>query len=184
MGSDTAARRVDAPRSELAQPGTRLEDCSFSAAKRGVMENVVPTISSSCAGPLGILHLPRLWLKIFLYSAGRLPAGYRHGVGGFDERLCTNLGIDRDAFVAYVENEKPTYLEVEAWVREHATRLDAESIAAHNHSIVEGQMPPEIANERRRDAGVTDLSITRAVPLNDLDDWAAIHRQIRSSLPG
>jgi hypothetical protein len=155
----------------------------FSLRSEAPMENLVPTISSSCAGPLGILHLPRLWLKISLHVAGRLPAGYRHGVGGFDERLCTNLGIDRDTFVAYIEDEKPTYLEVEAWVREHATKLDAESIAAHNRSILEGEMPPEIANERRRDAGVTDLSITRAVPLNDLDDWAAIHRQIRSSLP-
>ncbi|HTJ27714.1 MAG TPA: DUF5069 domain-containing protein [Candidatus Limnocylindria bacterium] len=144
---------------------------------------VVPTISSSCAGPLGILHLPRLWLKISLHAAGRLPAGYRHGVGGFDERLCTNLGIDRDAFVAYIEQEKPTYLELEAWVREHATKLDAESIAAHNRAIMTGEMPAEIANERRRDAGVTDLSLTRAVALNDLDDWAAIHRQITTSAP-
>jgi Domain of unknown function (DUF5069) len=169
---------------KLPQVAARVEDCSFRAAKRGVMDDVlVPAISSSSAGPLGILHLPRLWLKISLHAAGRLPAGYRHGAGGFDERLCTNLGIDRDAFVAYIEREKPTYLELEAWVRKHATKLDAESIAAHNRTITTTDMPPEVANERRRDVGATDLSLTRAVALNDLDDWAALHRQITSSAP-
>jgi Domain of unknown function (DUF5069) len=135
-------------------------------------------ISSSSAGPLGVLHLPRLWLKISLHAAGRLPAGYRHGVGGFDERLCTNLGIDRDAFIAYIETKRPTYLQLEAWVREHATKLDAESIAAHNRSIESGDLPAEMAVDRRKDVGITDASITRAIALNDLDDWTAIYRQI------
>lgn len=142
---------------------------------------VVPAISSMSAGPLGIRHLPRLWLKISLHAAGRLPEGYRHGVGGFDERLCTSLGIDRDAFIGYIENEKPTYLEVEAWVREHAAKLDAETIAAFNRSVETMDMRAEILDERRRDAGVTDLSLTRAVAINDLDDWAALHRQIIAS---
>jgi hypothetical protein len=140
--------------------------------------DVVPVVSSSCAGPLGVMHLPRLWLKITLHAAGRLPEGYRHGVGGFDELLCANLGIDRDAFIAYIETEKPTYLELETWVREHATQLDAETIAAHNRHIAERNLPDHVLDQRRRDAGITDLSITGAVVLNDLDDWAAIHRQI------
>ncbi|HYZ14941.1 MAG TPA: DUF5069 domain-containing protein [Candidatus Acidoferrum sp.] len=141
-------------------------------------EPIVPLISSSVTGPLGVAHLPRLWLKILLHAAGRLPEGYRHGVGGFDERLCTNLGIDRDAFIAYVETAKPSYLALEDWVREHATKLDPESIEAHNRSIHAGELPEAMMIERHRQLGLQDRSITRGVPLNDLDDWAAMHRQI------
>jgi hypothetical protein len=141
-------------------------------------ECIVPLISSSVTGPLGIVHLPRLWLKILLHAAGRLPEGYRHGVGGFDERLCTNLGIDRDAFIAYVETTKPGYLALEDWVREHATKLDAQSIEAHNRSILAGEMPEEKTIERRGELGLRDVSISKACPLNDLDDWAGLHRQI------
>src|SRR5881398_60935 len=47
-------------------------------------ETYVPTISSGTAGPLGVLHLPRLWLKVSLESAGKLAPGYP-GIGrGFD----------------------------------------------------------------------------------------------------
>lgn len=141
-------------------------------------EQIVPLISSSVTGPLGVKHLPRLWLKILLHASGRLPEGYRHGVGGFDERLCTNLGIDRDAFIAYIETEKPDYLALENWVREHATALNATSIDTHNRYIASGQMPQEMAIERRKQLGLPDASITDAETLNNLDDWAAVHRQI------
>src|SRR5471030_1556222 len=69
----------------------------------GMSEIVFPVLSSSIRGPLGVAHLPRLWLKLLLHSCGRLPEGYRCGVGGLDEFLTTTLGIDRDAFVAWVE---------------------------------------------------------------------------------
>jgi hypothetical protein len=43
-----------------------------------------PLISSGVAGPLGVLHLPRLWQKVSLEEAGKLASGYP-GVGtGFD----------------------------------------------------------------------------------------------------
>ena len=35
-------------------------------------ETYVPMISSGTAGPLGVLHLPRLWLKVSLEAAGKL----------------------------------------------------------------------------------------------------------------
>jgi hypothetical protein len=92
-------------------------------------EPIVPVLSSSVMGPLGVKHLPRLWLKILLHSCGRLPDGYRHGVGGFDEFLTTTLGLDRDAFVTYIETAKPDYLTLEVWVRANATALTPEAIA-------------------------------------------------------
>jgi hypothetical protein len=141
-------------------------------------DQIVPLISSSVAGPLGAMHLPRVWLKILLHAEGRLPDGYRHGIGGFDELVCTNLGIDRDAFVAFIEQKKPTYLELEAWVRENASNVNAESIAAHNRAILARELPEEKRAERYAGIGATDRSITNGVALNDLDDWTAVYRQI------
>ncbi|MBV8222137.1 MAG: DUF5069 domain-containing protein, partial [Candidatus Eremiobacteraeota bacterium] len=37
---------------------------------------VIPIISSSTAGPLGAIHLPRLWAKLTLDAAGKLPEDY------------------------------------------------------------------------------------------------------------
>ncbi|MGZ4964624.1 MAG: DUF5069 domain-containing protein, partial [Limisphaerales bacterium] len=40
------------------------------------MNTIVPLISSGVAGPLGVLHLPRLWLKASLEACGKLAPGY------------------------------------------------------------------------------------------------------------
>jgi hypothetical protein len=141
------------------------------------MEPIYPLISSSVKGPLGACHLPRLWLKILLFACGRLPEGYRHGEGGFDEFTTDNLGLDRDAFVAYIENEKPDYQQLEAWVREHGTKLDTASIAAHNEAILTRRMRDEIAIPRRAELGLAETELWNGVALNDLDDWAGVHRQ-------
>lgn len=143
-------------------------------------EEIVPLISSSVAGPLGIRHLPRLWLKILLYAAGRLPEGYRHGAGGFDELLTDSLGIDNARCVAYIESQKPGYLQLEAWVKENARNLTPESVAAFNHTILTRNMNAEMAGERRERLGVADPAFAHAVSLNDLDDWDQAHRLLTS----
>jgi len=142
---------------------------------------VIPAISSSVSGPLGVPHLPRLWLKHLLFSLGQLPEGYRHGTGGFDERLTDALGIDRAAFAAYVEAEKPEYLLAEAWVREHATALTPATIAALAEGLSAAQMPVAMATERRAELGIDDPAFSNGIALNDLDDWAALHRQLQAA---
>jgi hypothetical protein len=144
-------------------------------------EPVVPAISSSVSGPLGVPHLPRLWLKHLLFSFGQLPEGYRHGAGGFDERLTAALGIDRAAFAAYVEAEKPEYLLAEAWIRDHATALTPVTIAAFADGLDAAAMPDAMAAERRAELGIEDATFTRGISLNDLDDWAALHRQLQAA---
>jgi hypothetical protein len=138
-------------------------------------ENVVPLISSSVMGPLGIAHLPRLWLKILLHACGRLPEGYRHGNGGMDEGLCVQLGIDVEAMVRYVETERPDYLQFETWVARHATKLDAASVAAHNLGVLTRNMGEALAGERRARFGIASEDFANAIRLNDLDDWASVH---------
>ncbi len=140
----------------------------------------VPAIGSGVAGPLGVLHLPRLWLKQRLHAAGRLPEGYRHGVGGFDELVTERLGVDRDAFAAFVETEQPDYLAAEAWVRRHATKLTDEAIAGLNAHIATTKMPPEPLQKRRTELGSIAAQIELGIPLNDLDDWGGLHRQLKA----
>ena len=51
-------------------------------------DTYVPMISSGMAGPLGVLHLPRLWLKLSLEAQGKIAAGYP-GLGrGYDAMTC------------------------------------------------------------------------------------------------
>jgi hypothetical protein len=139
---------------------------------------IVPVISTSVAGPLGIRHLPRLWLKILLYSEGRLPEGYRHGEGGFDELFCTQFGIDREAFVRFVETNKPDYQETERWVEKNAKDLEPATVAAFNDRVLAANMRDEMAAERRTRFAIGDETYKNAVALNDLDDWAGMHAAV------
>ena len=77
----------------------------------------VPLISSGVAGPLGVLHLPRLWLKVSLEAAGKLADGYP-GIGaGYDSMVCNALGLNADAVKAFIKDHKPTYPQFESWIR-------------------------------------------------------------------
>ena len=137
---------------------------------------IVPLVSSSVVGRLGVAHLPRLWCKVLLHACGELPDGYRFGHGGFDEAVCAAIGLDRDALLAYVVDEKPSYLDFEAWVRARATKLDAASIDAWNARVRDAQLPEAMATERRARFAIPDGEAAGGVLLNDLDDWDAFHR--------
>jgi len=128
-------------------------------------------------GPLGVCHLPRMWVKILLHAKGRLPAGYRHGTGGFDEATAVALGFDRDAFIEFVRTRHPTYLQAEAWVRENAKNLNPEAIRQHNERVHRSK-PPLVATAQRAFVGLEDESILDSTLLNDLDDWQTLHAQI------
>jgi hypothetical protein len=139
---------------------------------------MIPLISTSASGPLGILHLPRLWLKLLLHKRGLLPVDYGYGYRGFDKRLADMLGIDRDAMIVYVEDESPDYLMFEKWIVAHATALTPTAIAAFNESVRAQAMFPERIEAIHAHLGVTDSSYQGAVALNDLDDWSGIHAEL------
>ena len=69
------------------------------------MAKIVPIISSDTAGPLGAVHLPRLWAKLTLHNAGMLPDGYDYCGAGFDQMTIDGLGLERDGVIAYVRDE-------------------------------------------------------------------------------
>src|SRR6202040_4396711 len=99
------------------------------------MNTVVPLISSGTAGPLGVLHLPRLWLKLSLESKGKLAPGYPGAGHGFDQMVIDGIGLKRDAVIDFIKTNKPTYTQFEAWVKTKATKLDKGSIDTLNSAI-------------------------------------------------
>jgi len=132
---------------------------------------VIPLISSGTAGPLGALHLPRLWSKLTLGSAGALADGYDFCGQGFDQMTIDGLGLDRDATIAYVRDNKPTYMEFERYVVEvNGGNLSRERIEAHNAAIRGYKHSDELAATMRGASGVKDASIKDAVTLNTLED--------------
>src|SRR5438067_12664429 len=99
-------------------------------------DTYVPMISSGVAGPLGILHLPRLWLKVSLESQGKLASGYS-GIGrGFDAMTCAALGLEEQAVRDYIKQSKPTYQDFEAWVKENAKWLNQKGVEKHSAAVL------------------------------------------------
>jgi len=94
-------------------------------------------ISSGIAGPLGVVHLPRLWLKVSLEEAGKLAPGYPAVGKGFDAMTLAALGLDEQAVRDYIKQDKPTYPEFEVWVKKNAKSLTREAVEKHN-ALVRG----------------------------------------------
>jgi hypothetical protein len=143
-------------------------------------ETYVPLISSGTAGPLGVLHLPRLWQKVSLEESGKLAAGYP-GIGrGFDAMTCAALGLDEQAVKDFIRENKPTYPQFEAWVKKNAKTLTPEAVEAHNASV-RGYNHDDDTRKRITGAcGIADDASTArdAVNLNNLDDWQEFHQAV------
>ena len=166
----------------------QLSDWADAHAQLEQLEDpVVPLISSSCKGPLGIIHLPRLWWKRVLDASAKLQSGYRcSALGGFDGSCSNALGLDHDAFDRWLRQHCPTYLAVEAYVREHAPpeKLTPQALRTFNVRILAYDIRTELKPpEARRERFALDPTWTRAIPLNDLDDWAAAAHHRLNNVP-
>jgi hypothetical protein len=136
---------------------------------------IIPTISSGTAGPLGVLHLPRLWQKMCLGAVGKLADGYANCGPGYDMMTLDGIGVDRDALVAFVSASKPTYVQFEKFIAEKATKLNPASVAELNAAIIGYQHATETRQSILAAVGLPDGSPTDAVNLNNLDDWQEFH---------
>jgi hypothetical protein len=140
----------------------------------------VPLISSGTAGPLGILHLPRLWQKVSLEAAGKLAPGYP-GIGrGFDAMTCAALGLDEQAVKNYIKQNKPTYPQFEAWVKKNAKSLTREAVEKHNAAVRGYNHDDATRQGILGSCGIGDGASAPkdAVNLNNLDDWYEFHRAV------
>ena len=143
-------------------------------------DTYVPMISSGVAGPLGVVHLPRLWQKVSLEEAGKLASGYP-GVGkGFDAMTLAALGLEEAAVRGYIKQNKPTYPQFEAWVMENAKSVTRESIEKHNAAVRGYNHDGETRMSILGACGIADDASAPkdAVNLNNLDDWYEFHRAV------
>jgi hypothetical protein len=143
-------------------------------------DTYVPSISSGIAGPLGVVHLPRLWQKVSLEAAGKLAPGYPAVGKGFDAMTLAALGLDEQAVKDYIRKNKPTYPEFEAWVKKNAKSLTREAIERHN-AAVRGYNHDDATRQSILSAcDITDdaSAPNDAVSLNNLDDWYEFHRAV------
>jgi hypothetical protein len=145
------------------------------------MSTYVPLISSGTAGPLGVLHLPRLWQKVSLEAVGKLAPGYP-GIGkGYDAMTLAALGLSENAVRDYIKSNKPTYPQFEAWVKSQpGAKLDKASIYKHNQSILgyihdDGTRNGILSANGLKDDGSVNPG---AVDLNNLDDWYEFHQTV------
>ena len=145
-------------------------------------DTYVPMISSGTAGPLGVLHLPRLWLKLSLESQGKLAAGYPGMGHGYDAMTCAALGLDQEAVINYIKEEKPTYSQFEAWVKQNAKSLNQEAIEKHNAAVRGYNHEDETRKNILSNCGLPDDATAPkdAVNLNNLDDWYEFHQAVLS----
>jgi len=141
------------------------------------MSTFIPLISSGTAGPLGVLHLPRLWLKASLAANGKLDSRYPGAGQGYDQMTIDALGLSRDALLAYIAESKPTYPQFEAWVKaQPGVKLDADTVAAHNASVLGYNHDDETRQGVLAGSGLPDDgTVLDAIRLNDLDSWQELY---------
>ena len=144
------------------------------------MAKMIPLIGSSEAGPLGAQHLPRLWLKVSLAAKGALDDEYDECGGGFDQMVLDGLGVDRDAALDFLRTSSPSYPDFEQWVvDQNGGSIDQSVIDASNAAISGYDHAAEtVAAISAAAATNDDHSITDAVTLNALEDWAELHGQL------
>ena len=135
-------------------------------------DTYVPLISSGVAGPLGVVHLPRLWQKVSLEAAGKLAPGYPAVGKGFDAMTLSVLGLDEPAVRDYIKQDKPTYPEFEVWVKQNAKSLTRETIEKHNAAVRGYNHDDETRQGILSACGIgDDASAPKdGVSLNNLDD--------------
>jgi hypothetical protein len=141
------------------------------------IEPLVPLVGPLVAGPLGVYHVPRMWLKGILSAARSLPDVYFDDYKGFNKRVVDGLGLEPEAWFAFLKT-LPTYLQAEQYVRDHATKLDAASIAAVNAEIAGLPRPEENAAKVREVVGLDAPGFDNSAMLINLDDWYAIHKDL------
>ena len=137
-------------------------------------------ISSGVAGPLGVVHLPRLWQKVSLEEKGKLASGYP-GVGkGFDAMTLAALGLEEQAVRDYIKQNKPTYPEFETWVKKNGKSVNRAAIEKHNAALRGYNHDDETRNGILSACGITDDASAPkdGVSLNNLDDWYEFHRAV------
>jgi hypothetical protein len=141
----------------------------------------VPLISSGVAGPLGVLHLPRLWLKASLEARNKIAPGYPALSKGYDSMVLGALGLDTEAVRKFIVEQHPTYPQFEAWIHKQPdVNLTPGNIHQLNVSIAGYIHTPDVRTSILSANGIPDNGTVKpdAISLNDLDDWLEFHHAV------
>ncbi len=141
----------------------------------------VPLISSGVSGPLGLLHLPRLWQKGLLGALGKLADGYTDIGPGYDHMVLGAIGVDAEKAKAYIRASKPTYTQFEVWIKAYpGVKLSKATIFASNAAVAGYIHKDEVRKGILAASGLTDDGSVNpgAIDLNNLDDWSEFHRSV------
>lgn len=141
----------------------------------------VPLISSGVAGPLGLLHLPRLWQKGLLGGLGLLADGYKDIGPGYDHMVLGAIGVDPDKARDFLRDKKPTYAQFEAWIKAYpGVKLDKATIYKSNAALTGYIHDDATRKDILAAAGYQDdgSCVPCAVDLNNLEDWAEFHKSV------
>jgi len=144
---------------------------------------IVPLISSGVAGPLGLIHLPRIWQKGLLAGQGKLAEGYTAIGPGYDHMVLGAIGVDPEKVRAYTRDKKPTYSQFEAWIKSYpGAKLDKATIYKSNAAVLGYIHSDETRKGILSCCGLTDDGSVHpdAVTLNNLDDWYEFHKSVTS----
>ncbi|MBC5825331.1 MAG: DUF5069 domain-containing protein [Candidatus Eremiobacteraeota bacterium] len=140
---------------------------------------IVPLVSSGTAGPLGVMHLPRLWSKLTLHCAGVLAEGYDSIGPGFDSLTLNDLGLNKDEVMQFIKTQKPTYPQFEEWVlQKKGGHIDPAVVKKHNEAILGYNHSGETAQNMRSAMGVKRNDVSDAVTLNTLDDLHELYKSV------
>ena len=90
------------------------------------------------------------------------------------------LGIDREEFLNYIKDHKPSYVTLEKWVLDKkGGALDVDAVKKLNDSIAGYNHADGTRKEILDAAGVSDDgTILDAVNLNNIDDWTSFHNEV------
>jgi hypothetical protein len=93
---------------------------------------------------------------------------------------CSALGLDEQAVRDFIKQNKPTYPEFEAWVKQNAKSLTPETVERHN-AAVRGYNHDDATRQSILGAcGISDHAAAPkdAINLNNLDDWYEFHKAV------
>ena len=179
-GSDSAQTNVPSAVASSCCSLPNFIEAAGAPAQSCKKEAIIPLISPGAKGPLGVMHLPRVWLKALLSAVNRLPDGYKDIRPGFDYMVLEGLHINPDSAREYITENLPTYLEFENWIQSQpGVDLSASNVAQVNQIVVERKKADSSRKKMLDALGLEDDgSILDSMMLNNLDDWRGIHEQL------
>ena len=94
--------------------------------------------------------------------------------------VLNGLGLEREAFLNFIKEKRPTYFETEAWILEQkGGSLDQAAVKELNDSITGFIHAEDTRTEILDSCGLNHEGACRdAVNLNNLDDWKIFHDTI------